>query len=146
MGRGQKSSCFGTGPSVVSAWISAKARWRELGASMRTTGQVALRERIEHEPSLRCTMAIRLRLCLLVAGAVLLVGPASAQAASLETTPGDANPTAPGQNVSKKLDQSNVIHPKEVDPAIEKPAPQTGDSNVVPPPGTSGGPSAPQPK
>ena len=91
-------------------------------------------------------MAIRLRLCLLVAGAVLLVGPASAQAASLETTPGDANPTAPGQNVSKKLDQSNVIHPKEVDPAIEKPAPQTGDSNVVPPPGTSGGPSAPQPK
>jgi len=86
-------------------------------------------------------MAIRLRLSLLVACAVLLVGPASVRAASPETTPGDAT-TAPGQNLSKKPDQSNgVIHPKEVDPAIEKPEPKTGDSNVVAPPGTSGGAS-----
>ena len=67
-------------------------------------------------------MAILLRLCLLVAGAALGAGAAFAQAATLET------PTAPGQNLSKKLDQSNgVIHPKEVDPAIEKPTPKTGD-------------------
>ena len=79
-------------------------------------------------------MDILLRLCLLVAGAALAAGAAFAQAATPET------PTAPGQNLSKQLDQSNgVIHPKEVDPAIEKPAPKTGDSNVVPPPGTSGG-------
>jgi hypothetical protein len=84
-------------------------------------------------------MAISLRLCLLVAGATLVAGSAFGQAANPETTPSDAKPTAPGQNLSKKLDQSNgVIHPKEVDPAIEKPVPKTGDSNVVPPPGTSG--------
>ena len=91
-------------------------------------------------------MAISLRLCLWVAGAALVAGSAFAQAANPETTPGDAT-TAPGQNLSKKLDQSNgVIHPKEVDPAIERPEPKTGDSNVVAPPGTSGGASAPQPK
>ena len=38
-----------------------------------------------------------------------------------------------------------VIHPKEVDPAVEKPAPKTEDTNVVPPPGTSGGAPASQP-
>ncbi len=56
--------------------------------------------------------------------------------------------SAPGENLSKKLNQSNgVIHPKEVDPGIEKkPAPKAGDSNVLPPPGTSGGAPAPQPK
>ena len=58
-----------------------------------------------------------------------------------------ANPTAPAQNLSEKLNQSDgVIHPKEVDPAIEKPAPQARDPNVVPPPGTSGGAPAPKPK
>ena len=63
-----------------------------------------------------------------------------------EVTPG-AKPTAPAENLSKKLSQSNgVIHPKEVDPAIEKPTPNARDPNVVPPPGTSGGASAPQPK
>ena len=86
-------------------------------------------------------MAISLRLRLLVAGFALVAGPAFAQAATPET------PSAQGQNLSKKLDQSNgVIQPKEVDPAIEKPVPKTGDSNVVPPPETSGGALAPQPK
>jgi hypothetical protein len=93
-------------------------------------------------------IAIGSRLCVLVAGVTLVAGSAFAQAPNPgETTPGDAKPTAPAQNLSKKLNQSNgVIHPKEVDPAIEKPAPKTGDPNVVPPPGTSGGASAPQPK
>ena len=49
--------------------------------------------------------------------------------------PPGAQPTGPAQNLSEKLDQSNgVIHPKEVDPAIEKPAPKTPNSNVIPPP------------
>ena len=90
--------------------------------------------------------AIRSRLCLLVAGVTLVAGSAFAQTTNPETTPGDAT-TAPAQNLSKKLNQSNgVIHPKEVDPAIEKPAPKVRDPNVVPPPGTSGGAPAPQPK
>jgi hypothetical protein len=90
------------------------------------------------------------RLCLLVAGATLVAGPAFAQppnpAAPLDSTPG-VTPAAPAQDLSKQLNQSNgVIHPKEVDPAIEKGAPVVRDPNVVPPPGTSGGSSAPQPK
>jgi hypothetical protein len=84
---------------------------------------------------------------MIVASAVLVAGSAFAQATSPapnQATPG-AKPTA--QNLSKELNQSNgVIHPKEVDPGIQKPAPQTGDPNVVPPPGTSGGAPAPQPK
>jgi hypothetical protein len=88
------------------------------------------------------------RLCLLVAGAILVAGPAFAQApnpaAPLDSTPG-AKPTS--QNLSKELSQSNgVIHPKETDPAIEKAVPKVGDPNVVPPPGTLGGAPAPQPK
>jgi hypothetical protein len=87
------------------------------------------------------------RLCMIVAGAALVAGSAFAQATSPapnQTTPG-AKP--PAQNLSKELNQSNgVIHPKEVDPGIQKPAPKTGDPNVVPPPGTSGGAPAPQPK
>jgi hypothetical protein len=86
------------------------------------------------------------RLCLIVAGVTLVAGAAFAQATSPapnETAPG-ANPT---QSLSKELNQSNgIIHPKEVDPGIQKPAPKTGDPNVVPPPGTSGGAPAPQPK
>jgi hypothetical protein len=89
------------------------------------------------------------RLCMIVAGAALAAGAAFAQATSPApnaSTPG-ANPTAPAQDLSKKLNQSNgVIHPKEVDPAIEKPAPNVRDPNVAPPPGTSGGAPAPQPK
>jgi hypothetical protein len=97
---------------------------------------------------------IESRLCLLVAGAALIGGAAFAQApnpapnpaAPLDSTP-SAEPTAPAQELSKKLNQSNgVIHPKEVDPAIEKGAPQVQDPNVVPPPATSGGSAAPQPK
>jgi hypothetical protein len=95
------------------------------------------------------------RLCLLAAGAALVADAAFAQApnptapldsAPREATPG-AEPTAPAQDLSKKLNQSNgVIHPKEVDPAIEKAAPVVRDPNVVPPPSTSGGSAAPQPK
>jgi hypothetical protein len=89
------------------------------------------------------------RFCLVVAGVTLFAGAAFAQATSpgpKEAAPGaDAN--APAQSLSKELNQSNgIIHPKEVDPGIQKPAPKTGDPNVVPPPGSPGGAAAPQPK
>ena len=99
-------------------------------------------------------MAIDPRLRLLISGVTLVAGSAFAQTPNPtptdsvpgQTAPG-ANPTAPAQNLSEKLNRSNgVIHPKEVDPAIEKPAPEARDPNVVPPPGTSGGTPAPQPK
>jgi hypothetical protein len=84
--------------------------------------------------------AIVSRLCLLVIGIAFVAGSAFAQAHNPPTP--DTKP-----NLSKKLNQSNgVIHPKEVDPGIEKPAPKAGDPNVIPPPGTAGGAPAPQPK
>ena len=82
----------------------------------------------------------------MIVAAALVAGSAFAQATSPATknTP-DANP--PAQDLSKELNQSNgIIHPKEVDPGIQKPAPRTGDPNVVPPPGATGGAPAPQPK
>jgi hypothetical protein len=89
------------------------------------------------------------RLCTIAASVIVMAGSGFAQSPSpapSETTP-QATPTAPAQNLSDKLNQSHgVIHPKEVDPAIEKPAPKAGDPNVVPPPGTSGGAAVPQPK
>jgi hypothetical protein len=76
------------------------------------------------------------RFCLVIAGVTLAAGSAFAQATSSapkESAPG-ANSSAPAQSLSKELRQSNgVIHPKEVDPGIQKPAPDTGDPNVVPP-------------
>ena len=88
------------------------------------------------------------RLCLLVAGVTIVAGSVFAQAPDKpEPTPAAPLNSAPGENLSEKLNRSNgVIHPKEVDPTIEKPAPKTGDPNVVPPPGTSGGAPAPQAK
>ena len=83
---------------------------------------------------------------MIVAGVTLVASAAFSQATS--PAPNDITPSAkPTENLSKELSQSNgVIHPKEVDPAIEKPAPNARDPNVVPPPGTSGGAPAPQPK
>ena len=52
-----------------------------------------------------------------------------------------------GRDPERQAEQvDGVIHPEEVDPAIEKPAPQARDPNVLPPPGTSGGAPSPQPK
>jgi len=100
---------------------------------------------------------IKSRLFLMAAGVSFLTGAAFAEAASPAPSPAAdqaprvaapaVKPLAPGETLSKKLSETNgVIHPKEVDPGIQKPAPKTGDTNVVPPPGTSGGAPAPQPK
>jgi hypothetical protein len=94
------------------------------------------------------------RACLFVAGVTLVACSIFAQA--LDPTPtraaplsvqGESTPGAPARNLSEKLNQSNgAIHPKEVDPDIEKPVPKVGDANVAPPPGTSDGASAPKSK
>jgi hypothetical protein len=76
----------------------------------------------------------------LAAGVLLSTGCALAQTPAPTATPS-------AQNLSEKLNQSNgVIQPKEMDPAIEKPAPKTADPNVVPPPQPKGAPPAAQPK
>ena len=95
-----------------------------------------------------CMINIGSRLCLLIAGVTLVAGSVFAQAPDKpEPTPAAPLNSAPVENLSEKLNRSNgVIHPKEVDPTIEKPVPKTGDPNVVPPPGTSGGAPAPQAK
>ena len=63
------------------------------------------------------------RLWLLVAGVALVGHTAFAQAPSPTPNERAPKPIVPGENLSKKLKQTNgVIHPKEVDPAIEKPA------------------------
>jgi hypothetical protein len=100
-------------------------------------------------------MQYRSHLLPLMAGALLASGSAFAQTAAPKppnTTvpekiaPG-AEPTGPAKNLSDRLNNSNgVIKPKEVDPGIEKPAPQAEDPNVIPPPGTSRDPTAPQAK
>ncbi len=104
---------------------------------------------------MRKIMPLRAKVFASAAFAVGLSCSASAQTAQVapptdsvpeKMAPG-STPTDPPKSLSDKLDQSNgVIHPKEVDPAIERPAPETGTDGVIAPPGTQGGPSAPQPK
>lgn len=55
-------------------------------------------------------------------------------------------PAGPTKNLSQQLNRSNgVIHPKDVDPQMNKGAPHTSDRNVIPPPATGEG-AAPQAK
>jgi hypothetical protein len=115
--------------------VSGRTRWRPGTVRASTRSSV--------------TRMINSRLCMIVAGVSLVAGAAVAQTTSPapnETMPGaKTDPSA--QSLSKELSQSNgVVHPKEVDPGIQKPAPLTGDLNVVPPPGTSRGAPAPRPK
>jgi hypothetical protein len=51
------------------------------------------------------------------------------------------------QTLSEKLNQSKgVICPPDVDQAMKAPTPKTGDTPVIPPPGTPGGDPNVQPK
>jgi hypothetical protein len=71
---------------------------------------------------------INSRLCMIVADVTFVASAAFAQATSPapnEITPG-AKPT---ENMSKELSQSNgIIHPKEVDPAIQNRPPTRGET------------------
>jgi hypothetical protein len=88
--------------------------------------------------------ASALSLFALVSVPALADSPPQAGAQKIAPDAGDAK-SAP--SLSDKLNASNgVIRPKEVDRAIEKPAPNTGAGGVIKPPGTRGGAPAPQPK
>ena len=150
LGRVSATQDIGQGRS----WGFYGARCR-LRARLRRLSQRAERLPVTHKGTDRTSTSLRTHDGYQLT--TLLVGRWGHARSRLGIRPGvqpDANssgaaqpPTAPAQNLSEKLNRSNgVIHPKEVDPAIEKPAPKVGDPNVVPPPGTSGGASAPQPK
>jgi hypothetical protein len=83
----------------------------------------------------------------LAAAALFAAIPATALAAADEATPTPGvTPNATPDTLSQKLGQSNgVIHPKDVDPNMDKSAPTTGDQNVIRPPTGDGG-QAPQAK
>ncbi len=63
---------------------------------------------------------------------------------------GESNPAPPSsdsRNLSDRLSRSGgVLCPPDVDPAIKKPAPETGKTPVIPPPGSPGGDPAVRPK
>jgi len=51
------------------------------------------------------------------------------------------------QTLSDQLNKSNgVLCPPDIDPAMKAPTPKTGDTPVIPPPGTPGGDPNVQPK
>ena len=83
-----------------------------------------------------------------VAALAILV--AGGPVALAQTTPSSNGCTA--QERSNKTlensDQKNagVFCPPDVDPAMKAPTPQTGDTSVIPPPGTPGGDPNVQPK
>jgi type IV secretory pathway VirB10-like protein len=54
-----------------------------------------------------------------------------------------ADQNSPSQRLN---DTAAVICPPDVDPAMKKPTPKTGDTPVIPPPGTPGGDPNVQPK
>ena len=155
------ASCFEAFDKMCALWAKSKTERQGWSLTISLSRGPCLRSCCQHggdglglngfqrqgtdrtSSSLRRMMDIGSRFCLLVAGVTLVAGSASAQptpAAPLDSVQDETTLGAPAQNLSEKLNQSNgVIHPKEVDPAIEKPAPNAGDPNVVPPPGTSGG-------
>ena len=99
-------------------------------------------------------MIFRSPLCWAAVAALLATVPTCAQTAADKPPPTTipekiapgAKPTEPTQNLSKQLNQSNgVIHPRDVDPAMNKGAPSTSDQGVIKPP-PSGGAEAPQAK
>src|SRR5579875_3734083 len=93
---------------------------------------------------------------LLAASGLLAAAPAFAQTTAPKPAPTTipekiapgAQPTAPADNLSKKLDQSGgVIHPpRDPDPGIQKGAPTTADPNVIRPPAAGGDAQTPQAK
>ena len=88
---------------------------------------------------------------LIVTSAAILLALANAAPAFAQTKGTGQEPcTQAGdssKSLSEKLDQgSGVICPPNVDPAIKAPTPQTGQTPVIPPPGSPGGDPKVQPK
>jgi hypothetical protein len=85
-----------------------------------------------HTNQFRSMKFIGTRLFALAAGATLIAGSAFAETPNPTSAPTAPLEAVPGKNLSEKLSRSNgVIHPKDVDPAIEKPAPPRYVSQVT---------------
>jgi hypothetical protein len=81
---------------------------------------------------------------LAVTAIVAATGLAQAQAPGAKgCTPQERGNRALNQDMVKS---NGVICPPDVDPAMKAPTPRTGDSSVVPPPGSPGGNPNVQPK
>jgi hypothetical protein len=81
--------------------------------------------------------------------AALAITLATASAAFAQAPdPSGCTPQERSNQALQKSDQPNagVICPPEVDPAMKAPTPKTGDTSVIPPPGTPGGDPNVQPK
>lgn len=87
-----------------------------------------------------------------LAAALALVLAATSGACAQAPSPGargctNARGGSAGENLSDKLRGSaGVICPPNVDPEMKAPTPRTGDTPVIPPPGTPGGNPNVQPK
>ena len=81
----------------------------------------------------------------LTALAILLAGTSLAMAQALD--PKGCTPQERSNEALQKSGQTaGVMCPPDVDPAMKAPTPSTGDSSVIPPPGSPGGNSNVQPK
>lgn len=62
--------------------------------------------------------------------------------------PQENGTTGSGESLSEKLDRSEGIlpPPANVDPQLEKPAPDVGTTRIIPPPGSPGGDPTVRPK
>jgi hypothetical protein len=79
--------------------------------------------------------------------AVVVLGASAASAQQAQPAP-QTDVSRPAGTLSDKLGATNgVIHPEgTVDPSMDKGAPDTGNTPVIPPAGTPGGPTNAQPK
>jgi hypothetical protein len=84
----------------------------------------------------------------------LVIALAATSIAAAQNAGGGTKPCTPGdmgsanKTLSDKLNASNgvICPPPDLDPALKKPAPATGDTPVIPPPGSPGGNPSVQPK
>jgi hypothetical protein len=77
----------------------------------------------------------------------------AASSIALAQTPApmtDGKGCTPQERSNKTLEHdqgtAGVICPPDIDPGMKAPTPKTGDSSVIPPPGTPGGDQSVQPK
>lgn len=89
-----------------------------------------------------------------VALAAVLVAPlqVQAQVGTESRSPDAPGPTVPaprpGENLSDRLNRTDGVIPptRNLDPGLAHPAPDTGTTPVIPPPGSPGGDQGIQPK
>ena len=79
--------------------------------------------------------------------ALLMVGSSGLTVAQAADATGCTPQEQSNQTLSQKLDQTKgVICPPDIDPGMKAPTPKTGNTPVIPPPGSPGGDPSVQPK